>query len=170
MVTSSPSSASTSPLVESRRPGTIYLHSGIGGAGNIYQTTASDPLEIKSSSRRPSAPHSHRGTLPRSLRSFFGNGVGGAGNVHPLSEAFTLTQQEELARARTQESNYPDSWYVGVGGRGNKTSRVSSRQSSVRGNSIDSTASSMYSEKALPLGAAHALRVRVVGRKGSDSS
>lgn len=155
-------SSSKSSLIAGDRNATVYFHQGIGGAGNYRKV---EPLNPSNSSTRSNHSRQKFPHVARSMREFFSSGIGGAGNVHARSEAAVLTSSEELARARARQSNVPSSWSYGIGGVGNHKKR----QISVSpGSSLSSDADSGYSDQALPYGAAHVLKtkmVSVLGRK-----
>ena len=136
------------------RPSSVYLHTGIGGRGNYHKFTP--PEDVTPISTSPQPPQSQRTRLPR-LQALFSSGVGGAGNIHPISEIPSLTVEEEQARTKIRESNSPLSWFVGIGGLGNRRrTRHGAKRESIREES-----DSDFSEKALPVGMAEMLRVRL---------
>ena len=140
----------------SERPATVYLHTGIGGAGNYhkYSKGAADSLITSSSSRSRQHP---RARFPRSLQSLFCSGIGGAGNVHPISAISSLTAEEEVSRAKVRDSHFRLAWFVGIGGIGN---RIRNRQEITK-ESLEEESESEYSEKALPMGAAEIIKTRM---------
>ena len=138
------------------RPATVYLHTGIGGAGNYHKyNKGTNDLAVSSSSAH-SRQH-QRSRFPRSLQSFFCSGIGGAGNLHPISASSSLTAAEETARAKARDSHSRLNWFVGIGGIGN---RIRNRQEPTK-ESLEEESESEYSEKALPLGAAEVIKTRV---------
>ena len=149
MHVSQKSTNSMSSLVEGR-PATMYFHTGIGGRGNYHKTAAPDGSDGMAGPPRIRRDYD-RSYLPRSLHSLFSSGIGGAGNVHPINDAATLTADEELARSRTRDSRLPLRWFVGIGGMGNRTRR---RYGSPNSSLTSSTGSSEYSGRPLPIGAA----------------
>ncbi|KAA6407140.1 MAG: hypothetical protein FRX48_08941 [Lasallia pustulata] len=148
--------SSKSSLIAGDRNATVYFHQGIGGAGNYRKV---EPLNPSTSSTRSTHSRQHRPHIARSMREFFSSGIGGAGNVHARSEAAILSSAEELARARARESNIPRSWYYGIGGIGNQKKR---QITASPGSSLSSGAESGYSDQALPFGAAHILKTKMV--------
>ncbi|KAI4130043.1 MAG: hypothetical protein LQ347_003523 [Umbilicaria vellea] len=155
-------SSSKSSLIAGDRNAAVYFHQGIGGAGNYRKV---EPLKASNSSTRSNYSRQKIPHVARSMREFFSSGIGGAGNVHARSEAAILSSSEELARARARQSNVPRSWYYGIGGVGNHRKRQISMSP---GSSLSSGAESGYSDQALPFGAAHVLKTKMVsvwGRK-----
>lgn len=152
--------SSKSSLIAGDRNATTYFHQGIGGAGNYRKV---EPLKPSNSSTRSNYSRQHRPHIARSMREFFSSGIGGAGNVHARSEAAILSTSEELARARARESNVPRSWYYGIGGIGNYRKREVSVSP---GSSLSSGTEARYSDQALPFGAAHVLKTKMVGAWG----
>ena len=148
--------SSKSSLIAGDRSATVYFHQGIGGAGNYRKV---EPLNPSNSSSRSTYSRQHRPHIARSMREFFSSGIGGAGNVHARSEAAILSSAEELARARSRESNIPRSWYYGIGGVGNHRKR---QITASPGSSLSSGTESGYSDQALPFGAAHILKTKMV--------
>ncbi|KAI9810996.1 MAG: hypothetical protein M1827_005728 [Pycnora praestabilis] len=108
---SSSSSTSTSSLVD-RRSGNSYFRRGIGGAGNYCKLDPSIPA-IPQAPSRPDL----RST------SLLSSGIGGAGNIHFVSEKAFLSQEEELARSKMRDANTPLVYHYGIGGAGNRASR-----------------------------------------------
>lgn len=140
---SSSSLSSTSSLVN--RSGSVaFIHYGIGGAGNYRRVGSAN-----SESDLTSAP-----TRPRPLARF-SSGIGGAGNIHLASERAVISTNEELARNRVRDKNYPSPYFIGIGGAGNRRSSHSSFSS------ISSTPRPSYSEKPLPIGGADVLWKRI---------
>ncbi|MCJ1304941.1 hypothetical protein MMC08_007754 [Hypocenomyce scalaris] len=153
--------SSKSSLIAGDRNSKVYFHQGIGGAGNYRKV---EPSKLSNSSTRSNYSRQHRPHMARSMREFFSSGIGGAGNVHSRSEAAILSSSEELARARARESNIPTSWYYGIGGIGNH--RKSTRQVSGSPGSSLSSREPGYSDQALPLGAANALKRKMTNAWG----
>ena len=101
-----------------------------------------------------------RSYLPKSLTGLFSSGVGGAGNMHSQAEEASLTQDEELTRARIRESHFAKRWFVGIGGAGNL--RGSRRQHSPSSDVTNTTSSSDYSGKPTDIGTAEVLRRKLL--------
>jgi len=92
-----------------------YIHSGRGGAGNLFKV----PITSSGATARGPASLFETG-LPKSS-SKFSSGRGGAGNIHPSSEKALFSLDEELDRQSTRERKIKEGgiYHVGRGGAGN---------------------------------------------------
>ena len=148
------SSSSTAGLIRGRSKAT-YFHGGIGGAGNYHEVVGDSGAE-----RGPYPRTAQRmSKLNRSITALFSSGAGGAGNMHQSSEAQNVREEEDLARTRIRASQYPLRWFVGIGGSSNYRGRRLKSPSSDM--SLSST--SEYSTQPLPVGAADALKRKLLG-------
>ncbi|KLU88832.1 hypothetical protein MAPG_07815 [Magnaporthiopsis poae ATCC 64411] len=97
-------------------PQNSYVHSGRGGAGNIFRvssaTTPAAGIPTKAASTNTSSTSA----------SHFYSGRGGAGNAHQASERIPMSFDAEYADAARHAS--ASSGYVGRGGAGNVYSPV----------------------------------------------
>jgi len=111
-----------------------YIHSGRGGAGNLFKA----PTTSAGATARGPASLFETG-LPQS-NSKFSSGRGGAGNIHPSSEKALFSFDEELDRQSTREKKVKEGaiYHVGRGGAGNY---AMTRQSSARKDSSSSVGS-----------------------------
>ncbi|KAL9117752.1 MAG: hypothetical protein Q9187_005707 [Circinaria calcarea] len=151
---------STASLVPDR-PATVYLHTGIGGAGNYHKFHRTHDSELTASSSR--SRHHHRTLFPRAWQSIFGSGKGGASNGHAITATPSPGIEEELTRVRSREQNFPSTWFVGIGGIGNliRPRQVSRKEAF---DEDEEESASEYSEKASPLGAAETLKRKMRGK------
>ncbi|KZF21307.1 hypothetical protein L228DRAFT_240169 [Xylona heveae TC161] len=102
-----------------RTSSSSYVHYGIGGAGNYHRLD--HPL--------PPIP---RSPVPawQDRPGIYSSGIGGAGNMRSSKDRPTISPEESLARFRLQEIHKPRSYYIGIGGLGNRASNHSSSSSS----------------------------------------
>jgi len=140
MEPSSSSASSTSSLVH--QSGSVdFIHYGVGGAGNYRRAEL-----VPSAALPPSIPTMTGASGP------FSSGIGGAGNIHDVSERAVISFQEELARSRTRDDSSATGYFIGIGGAGNRRGCKRSRASRTF-----SSRASAYSEEPLPIGAADVL-------------
>ena len=160
---------STASLVPDR-PATVYLHTGIGGAGNYHKLHRTHDSELAACS--PRSRRHHRTLFPRAWQSIFGSGKGGSSIAHTITATPAPGFVEEMTRVRSPESNFPSTWFVGIGGIGNLIRTRQTSKKETFDEDGDDTASE-YSEKALPLGAAETIkrrmREKLMGMAGKDS-
>jgi len=92
-----------------------YIHSGRGGAGNIFKAPKT------SSGATAHGPASLFETGLPKTSSKFSSGRGGAGNIHPSSEQAIFSFDEELERQTTRQRKIEEGaiYHVGRGGAGN---------------------------------------------------
>ena len=155
------STSSTSSLIRGRSK-TTYFHGGIGGAGNYHEVVGDSGAD------RGPYPHTapRRSQLSRSITALFNGGAGGAGNPQAGSDASTLREDEELARARVRASQYPSRWFVGIGGLGNwRGCRLKSPSSD-----MSLSSNSELSTQPLPLGAADVIKRKLLGEKAAKTT
>ena len=155
------SSSSTAGLIRGRSKAT-YFHGGIGGAGNYHEVVGDSGAD------RGPYPHTapRRSKLNRSLTALFSSGAGGAGNMHHGSEVQNMREDDELARARIRASQYPSRWFVGIGGFGNyRGCRLKSPSSD-----MSLSSNSEYSTQPLPVGAADALKRKLLGDRSPKTA
>ncbi|EOO02620.1 hypothetical protein UCRPA7_1883 [Phaeoacremonium minimum UCRPA7] len=112
-------------------PKNSYMHSGRGGAGNMFRA----PTNTTPSTGVPTHPVS----APQPTGRFY-SGRGGAGNAHAASERPTLSFDEEYARADAREKA-STMGHVGRGGAGNVFASVSTNAHKERKHSNASSAS-----------------------------
>lgn len=86
-----------------------YVHSGRGGAGNLFRAPLTTPSTGVPTPAKPTKPSSSR----------FYSGRGGAGNVHSAAERPVLSLDEEYALASAREKAAAAGGTVGRGGAGN---------------------------------------------------
>ncbi|RGP70394.1 hypothetical protein FLONG3_7465 [Fusarium longipes] len=110
----------------------VFVRSGRGGYGNISrtskQTTSTSRTVVTPSATTPVAPS----------RRFF-SGIGGAGNVHSVSEQPSVSLDDEYDRIAARDQMAAG--HVGIGGAGNVFHRKGSDAGS------DSSSSSSMSSK-----------------------
>ncbi len=86
--------------------------------------------------------------------------------MHPGSEEPILREEEDLARAKARASHYPSRWFVGIGGLGNwRGCRLNSPS-----NDMSSSSNSEYSTQPLPLGAADAIKRKLLGERSAKNA
>lgn len=86
--------------------------------------------------------------------------------MRPGSEELALRDEEELARARFRASHYPSRGFVGIGGHGNwRGCRLKSPSSD-----MPLSSSSEYSTQPLPLGAADAIKRKLLGERSAKTA
>ena len=95
-----------------------YLKAGLGSSDNYHLV---DDLP-------PYVPYE----MPRKISTAnkFASGIGGAGNFHCVTEQASISSSDSIRRARLRRDNSPRSFHFGIGGSGNRASRVSSSSSS----------------------------------------
>jgi hypothetical protein len=157
------STSSTSSLMRGRTKRN-YFHGGIGGAGNYHHVVGDNGAD------RGPYPHTapRQSQLSRSITALFSSGAGGAGNMRQGSEELALREREEEdhARARVRASQYPSRGFVGIGGLGNwRGCRLKSPSSD-----MSLSSNSEYSTQPLPLGAADAIKRKLLGEKSAKTT
>lgn len=166
-----PSTSSNRPRQYGRPPSTVYLHTGIGGAGNYHRQTV-----ITGPSAPAAVPNQKQhSTTPRSFRSLLSSAISGAGNIRHSANLTSLSPEEDFAVARTRPSRLPLKWFTGMGNRraGHQLNSSVSSADDRQSDSSDGTGNGPpdFRSQPLPYGAADILKWRVgevLGRrKGS---
>jgi hypothetical protein len=153
-------------LPSGRPASTIYIHTGIGGAGNYHKTIVISPAQSNPSAGppAPSSRHLQRQqptTLPRSFKAFFEGGLNG-GNLPAPSGMASMIADDECARGRGREARLPVRWVAGSNGIENRRGKERLSSSSSRGEETDRSGDVVaYNGQGLPYGAADVIKWRI---------
>lgn len=129
-----------------------YMHTGRGGAGNMYKPSATKSSASSSAPlRQTNSQKSTASTSSTSSTGYYSSGRGGAGNVRPLNEAAPFSFDEELSMQMTRDQNV-SAWHVGRGGAGNFARTQKAPDALGRQMSSDSFASDSSSRSGRILG------------------
>lgn len=111
------------------QPNSTYLHSGRGGAGNVFRAPRT----------QPSLSLSKFSSILSSTSKHFSSGRGGAGNIHCASRRDTASVSVNEVLTRHSKFLEDGVYHTGRGGAGNTI--ASSRPSTIRTNSSSSVES-----------------------------
>ena len=141
---------STLPRARSK---TTYYHNGIGGRGNYHKRADPNPSQ------------QHRSPFSRSIATLFS--VGSGNDISPANPSLIGKKPIKTSSPpppRLRGTHFPAQWFVSLGA---FCSRRSSRHHSLDSDMSYATVTSENSNRTLPLGAADAMRRKMLGKQSA---